>query len=93
MRHATRFPQEDFLGTIRLTYQNTTCRRVDRVTGRPDPEEIEVTPEMISAGEDALRMGLIGAELSPDFSAPELAASVYRAMESVRGREATTRST
>ena len=47
--------------------------------------EIEVTPEMIDAGEHAISCEVGGAEgLGPGFSASELASEVYRAMERAR---------
>jgi len=52
-------------------------------TGAP-AEEIEVTPAMIEAGADALRDVLCVVELPPEFSADELAVSVYRAMDCLR---------
>jgi hypothetical protein len=47
-------------------------------------EEIEVTPEMIDAGEHAILCEVGGADLGGLFSAHELARRVYLAMFSLR---------
>ena len=46
--------------------------------------ELEVTPEMLAAGEDVILCEVGGAELGGYFSARDLAIRVYRAMGSVR---------
>jgi hypothetical protein len=43
--------------------------------------EVEITPDMVSAGEDAILGVVGGADLGGSFSAPDLAAKVYEAME------------
>ena len=43
-------------------------------------DEVEITPEMIDAGADAILCVVGGADLGGFFSAQELAARVYRAM-------------
>lgn len=52
-------------------------------TDTKEHEEIEVTPEMIEAGEDVILCAVGGAELGGHFSASDLAEEVYRAMHSV----------
>lgn len=47
----------------------------------PSAEEIEITPEMIDAGEKATFYELGGADLEGVFSAADLAVKVYRAMQ------------
>ena len=47
-------------------------------------DEIEVTPEMIEAGEYAILSEIGGVQIGGLFSARDLAASVYRAMELTR---------
>lgn len=42
--------------------------------------EIEITPEMIDAGEDAILCAVGGADLGGAFSAADLARQVYLAM-------------
>lgn len=49
-------------------------------TGRRDTDEIEITPEMIEAGADAV-LRRIGGLTDPSWCPRELAESVYRAME------------
>ena len=44
------------------------------------PDEIEITPEMIEAGADAVLGFVGGADLGGHFSASEMAIEVYRAM-------------
>jgi hypothetical protein len=48
----------------------------------------EITPEMIEAGEEAIRekWWMLG-DLGPDFSARDLAIAVWRAMDRCRQRE------
>jgi hypothetical protein len=55
--------------------------------GRND--EIEITPEMIEAGEDVL-LGELGGAVTSYWSAPELAKRVFEAMASL-DRQATRR--
>ena len=50
-------------------------------TGRRDTDEIEVTPEMIEAGVDAL-IRVLGGAVSVFWEPDELAILVYRAMQS-----------
>ena len=58
---------------------------IANVADTEKPEvEIEITPEMIEAGEDVILCEVGGANLGGLFSAPELAARVFRAMDSVR---------
>ena len=45
-----------------------------------EPEEIEVTPEMIAAGESVLLGELGGAVTTAFWNPPDLAVKVYRAM-------------
>jgi hypothetical protein len=47
--------------------------------GAPEAE-IEVTPEMMRAGVEAIWERIVGCDLGGHFSAERLAASVYRAM-------------
>jgi hypothetical protein len=47
-------------------------------------DEIELTPEMIEAGEDAIWGELRVPELGPDFSARDLAIAVWLAMDQRR---------
>jgi hypothetical protein len=51
------------------------------------PDEFEITQAMIEAGEDAIWLDLRCTSVDADFSARDLAVSVYRAMRSkeVRG--------
>lgn len=52
--------------------------------GQPEKSssnEIEITPAMIDAGEDAILSEVGGADLGGYFSARELACQVYRAMQ------------
>lgn len=49
-------------------------------------DEIEVTSEMIEAGEWTILEKVGGADLGGSFSAADLAASVYRAMELASGQ-------
>lgn len=53
-----------------------------------ETEEIEITPEMIEAGAHIIRCEVGGAELGGQFSAYELASSVFRAMASVQEKRA-----
>lgn len=46
--------------------------------------ELEVSPEMIEAGAQAILECVGGSDLSPYFSAQQLAGEVYRAMNSCR---------
>lgn len=46
--------------------------------------EIEITPEMIAAGEQAILEQVGWAEFGPSFSAPDLAAEIFRAMRGLR---------
>lgn len=55
--------------------------------GKSEPNstgEIEVTDEMIEAGEDVILSEVGGADLGGFFSAADLAKSVYLAMHNVR---------
>ena len=52
--------------------------------GAPEAE-IEITPEMIEAGAEAILGEVGGADLGGFFSAPDLAVAVYRAMHIRRG--------
>ena len=47
---------------------------------RDGAPEIEITPAMIAAGEDAIWSEIGGSDLGPAFSASALAERVYRAM-------------
>jgi len=58
-----------------------TCRKEDRPTL---PNEIEVTPAMVEAGEEVILAQVGGADLGGAFSARDLAAEVYRAMYDLR---------
>jgi hypothetical protein len=58
-------------------------------TGAGAPDEIEITPAMIEAGEDVL-LGELGGAVTSYWSAPELAKRVFEAMASV-DRQATHR--
>jgi basic membrane lipoprotein Med (substrate-binding protein (PBP1-ABC) superfamily) len=53
------------------------------------PHEIEITKEMIEAGEDVILGVAGGADLGGFFSASELATSVYRAMAAQESKERT----
>jgi hypothetical protein len=59
--------------------------RIANVTTEPDrQEEIEITPEMIEAGEDVI-LGVVGqADLGALFSASDLALRVFLAMADCR---------
>ncbi|PNE12347.1 MAG: hypothetical protein CR217_03760 [Beijerinckiaceae bacterium] len=56
---------------------------MDQAAGAPDAE-IEITPEMIEAGEEAIWEELRVPDLGPDFSARDLAIAVWRAMDQHR---------
>jgi hypothetical protein len=51
---------------------------------RSNTREIEITPEMIDAGSEAILGRVGGANLGGFFSAPQLAEQVYRAMANCR---------
>jgi hypothetical protein len=53
------------------------------MAGTPE-QEIEITPEMIEAGEEAIWEELQVPDLGPDFSARDLAIAVWRAMDQRR---------
>ena len=54
----------------------------DRPAHETNGEEIEITPAMVRAGEEAILELVGGADLGGLFSAADLAARVYRAMAS-----------
>jgi hypothetical protein len=66
------------------------CKSVDSIGAGAPENEIEITPEMIEAGEYILLANLGGA-VSSHWDPYELAILVYRAMDSVnplkRGRD------
>lgn len=71
------------MGSIRLTYHT---QDVDSGCDRPatkSNDEIEITPEMIEAGEEAVLSQVGGADLGGFFSAAALAKKVYLAMAAV----------
>ena len=78
-------------GIIRLTYhgQNVDEGRIANAT--TGGEEIEVTEEMVEAGEDVILCEVGGADLGALFSASDLAKRVYLAMQSVCARPSYTR--
>lgn len=55
-------------------------RIANGTTKTKERSEIEITPEMIEAGEDVILCELGGADLGGFFSAPDLARKVYLAM-------------
>jgi hypothetical protein len=58
---------------------------MEKDSGTKSADEIEITPEMIDAGEDQILGEVGGVEgLGGYFSARELACAVYRAMELIR---------
>jgi len=71
------------LGTIRLTYP---IQDVESGRDRPATEpidEIEITPEMIEAGESVILSEVGGADLGGWFSASDLAVRVFLAMRAL----------
>jgi hypothetical protein len=49
-------------------------------------DEIEIAPEMIDAGEDAIWSGFSGGEIPADFSPRGMAVAVFRAMATLSPR-------
>jgi hypothetical protein len=73
------------MGIIRLTPQGTISRDGEaNSTDLAGAPEVEVTPEMIAAGVEAIWDRLGGYDLGGHFSASRLAEEVYRAMASAR---------
>lgn len=59
--------------------------RLERATGAP-ADEIEITPEMIEAGESVLDRALDDAELPASWRVSSSVKDIYIAMDSARGR-------
>jgi hypothetical protein len=71
---------------------NVDERRTDGKNGASAIEEIEVTPEMIEAGERAIWGELCGSLPHPSFSADVLAKRVFLEMSTVARSVRTTQS-
>ena len=70
------------VGTLDVEKAATSAESAE-VAGAPE-DEIEVTPEMIEAGEQAIWEELQVPDLGPNFSARDLAIVVWRAMDQCR---------